>query len=171
MVKYRSCCFTGHRSVNLPGGGDSADPQIAQLQSLLEKAILRACELDCLLFYAGGADGFDMLAAEAVLRIREKKYPNIRLCLALPSKTQGAILPRALRARYDAILAAADSVYYASESNNTAAAMFDRNRYMVDHAELCIAYLVKNSGGTLYTVNYARQRGVPVLNLAQQMKS
>ncbi len=171
MVKYRSCCFTGHRNNYLPAGGDLEAPAMRELSALLKKAILRACELECLLFYAGGAEGFDMLAAECVLEVREKKYPNIKLCLALPSKTHASIIPESLHARYNAILAAADQVYYASESNNTAASMFDRNRYMVDHAALCIAYLVKNSGGTLYTVNYANQRGVPVLNLAQQIKS
>ena len=44
-----------------------------------------------------------------------------------------------------------------------------RNRYLVDHAGRCIAYLRRMRGGTLYTVNYALDSKIPVDNLAERM--
>ena len=37
-----------------------------------------------------------------------------------------------------------------------------RDRYMVDCADGVLAYLTRNTGGTAYTVNYAREKNVPV---------
>jgi predicted Rossmann fold nucleotide-binding protein DprA/Smf involved in DNA uptake len=47
--------------------------------------------------------------------------------------------------------------------------MRSRNRFMADHSNRCIAYLSRMQGGTLYTVNYALESGVPVENLADTM--
>ena len=41
--------------------------------------------------------------------------------------------------------------------------MLKRNRYMVHHASVCIAYCTKDTGGTAYTVRYARDTGKTVL--------
>ena len=43
--------------------------------------------------------------------------------------------------------------------------MLARNRYMADHSSYCIAYLVRGTGGTAYTVRYARKKGVQIVNL------
>ena len=44
--------------------------------------------------------------------------------------------------------------------------MMNRNRYMVDHAELIIACYDGQSGGTLNTLRYALEKGVRILHLA-----
>ena len=44
-----------------------------------------------------------------------------------------------------------------------------RNRYLVDHATRCVAYLRRMKGGTLYTVNYALDSGIEVDNLAERL--
>lgn len=155
-----ACCFTGHRARYLPAGGAEA------LRAQLEKCVLEAITLGVSSFLAGGADGFDTLSAEAVLRCRAFA-PDVRLILALPSKTQADRYDDALQARYARILDGASEVHYASDCDNTAFAMRARNRYLVDHADCCIAYLNRPVGGTLYTVNYALNCGLPVYNLAE----
>ena len=45
--------------------------------------------------------------------------------------------------------------------------MHKRNRHLVDNSSLCIAYLTKESGGTAYTVNYARQSGLTIINIGK----
>ena len=72
-----------------------------------------------------------------------------------------------MRRRYAYILERASEVRYASERSNSALAMRARNRYLVDHADCCIAYCTRSSGGTVYTVNYALECGLPVYNLAE----
>ncbi|HIS50977.1 MAG TPA: DUF1273 domain-containing protein, partial [Candidatus Gallacutalibacter pullistercoris] len=44
--------------------------------------------------------------------------------------------------------------------------MHRRNRHLVDESGICVAYCVKPNGGTAYTVMYAKQKGLPVINLA-----
>lgn len=53
---------------------------------------------------------------------------------------------------------------YISE-NYTNDCMHKRNRHLVDFSGYCIAYLNKNSGGTAYTVNYACQNDLEIVNL------
>ena len=47
--------------------------------------------------------------------------------------------------------------------------MHKRNRHLVDNSSICICYLTENSGGTFYTVNYAKKQGLTVINLAEQL--
>jgi len=43
-----------------------------------------------------------------------------------------------------------------------------RNRYMVDHSCTCICYLTETTGGTAYTVKYAREKGLHIFNIAKE---
>jgi uncharacterized phage-like protein YoqJ len=54
-------------------------------------------------FYAGGALGFDTIAALTVLRLK-KLYPQIKLCLILPCKNQTKMWSESDRAIYEGIL-------------------------------------------------------------------
>ncbi|MFR5889872.1 MAG: hypothetical protein ACLUFM_02695 [Lachnospiraceae bacterium] len=45
--------------------------------------------------------------------------------------------------------------------------MLKRNRYMVGRADACVAYCLRNSGGTAYTVRRAEEKHIPVINLAR----
>ena len=44
--------------------------------------------------------------------------------------------------------------------------MFKRNRYMVDHSDICVCYCTSGEGGTAYTVRYAEKKEIPIVNLA-----
>ena len=48
----------------------------------------------------------------------------------------------------------------------TQGCMHRRNRHLVDHSSVCICYLTGSSGGTAYTVNYARKQGLEIINIA-----
>ena len=66
---------------------------------------------------------------------------------------------------YEHIKAQADKVVYTSREY-TKGCMFKRNRHLVDNSSVCICYLAKEDGGTAYTVNYAWQKGLEVVNVA-----
>lgn len=159
-----ACCFTGHRPRGLPAPG-SAD--MARLRQLLMQAIRAAHAGGVTTFLAGGAQGFDQLAAEAVL-LQKPNWPGTRLILALPSPSQADRWDARSRQQYEAVLRCADDIWYAAQEASTAA-LYRRNRYLVEHADCCIAYLRQPSGGTLYTVRYAVRLGLPVVNLAQSL--
>ncbi len=71
----KSASFTGHRKIK----GDTTELS-KKLYDLLEKDIV---SYDLTDFYAGGALGFDTLAAQTVLKLK-KQFPHIRLHLVLP---------------------------------------------------------------------------------------
>mgnify|MGYP000251299964 CR=1 FL=1 len=68
---------------------------------------------------------------------------------------------------YEEIKSQADKVVYTSH-DYFRGCMFKRNRHLVNGSSVCIAYLTQEKGGTAYTVNYARQNNVQVINLAAQ---
>ena len=107
-------------------------------------------------FIAGGALGFDTLAAETVLLLK-KEYPQINLLLALPCPEQALHWKKEDIARREKILRACDKYVYVSE-RYTPSCMHERNRFMVDRSLCVIAYLRKEEGGTGYTVQYAREK-------------
>lgn len=51
--------------------------------------------------------------------------------------------------------------------HDTRGCMHKRNRHLVDNSSACISYLTENKGGTFYTVNYAKSKGVEVINIAE----
>lgn len=162
-----ACCFTGHRPNSLPNFGSEASEGMQQLRYLLERAIRAAVEDGVTEFFVGGAQGFDMCAAECVLRLRNE-HPSLSLHLALPGKDQTSGWRENEKLRYQNILNEAEDVWFAADLCSPES-MKRRNRYLVDHAGRCIAYLRRMRGGTLYTVNYALDSGIPVDNLAERM--
>ena len=157
MLKENSICFTGHRKI--------PDERIENIRSALSENIEDLILKGYTYFLAGGALGFDTMAAEAVLELREK-YPEVKLKLVLPclSQTNGWSIEDKIK--YDDIKEKADEVHYTSMSYYRGC-MHTRNRYLVDNASLCIAYYRRSGSGTAYTVNYAELSKIQVINLAQ----
>lgn len=155
-MKERTACFTGHRTIPFL--------QRRKIEKRTEEALIEAIKQGYQFFGAGGALGFDTLAAQTVLRLKET-YPQIKLILVLPCLSQARGWRPEDIAEYERIKAAADKVVYTSQEY-TRDCMFKRNRHLVDNSSLCIAYLTENSGGTAYTVDYARFKGLIIRNVA-----
>lgn len=154
--KKRTACFTGHR--NIPKDIMQA------LEKLLDQTIEKLYEKGVVFFGAGGAYGFDMIAEKAVLRARERRR-DIKLILVLPCKEQDKYWGSEMKAEYADIISQADKVVYTS-LNYSKGCMHKRNRHLVDYSGYCVAYMAESSGGTAYTVNYAKENGLAVINLA-----
>ena len=155
-VRDYTCCFTGHRALPPEERGAIAYQ--------LEQTVIMLIQAGIRFFGAGGARGFDTLAAQTILKLR-RKYPHIKLILVLPclSQTQGW-RDEDIKV-YESINTAADKVTYTSEKY-TQGCMHKRNRHLVDHSSICVCYLTEDWGGTAYTVNYAKKQGLKVINLA-----
>lgn len=155
-MRERTCCFTGHRDL----------PALEQkrVAAKLEQTIISLIDRGIIFYGAGGARGFDTLAAQTVLNLK-RHYPNIKLILVLPCLTQTQGWRLADIVEYERIKAQADKVVYTSQEYSSGC-MHKRNRHLVDHSSVCVCYLTNNSGGTAYTVNYAKMQGLKVMNLA-----
>lgn len=154
--RQKTCCFTGHREIP-----DSLYPALTKA---LEKTLRELIRKGVLYYGAGGALGFDTLAARTVLRLREEN-PQIRLILVLPCPQQDKYWNLQDQKIYRNIMNHADKVVFLSP-NYTHDCMHRRNRHLVDESGICVAYCVKPNGGAAYTVAYAKQKGLPVINLA-----
>ena len=66
---------------------------------------------------------------------------------------------------YEDIKCRSDKVVYVSREY-TQDCMHRRNRHLVDHSGTCICYLTRTYGGTAYTVDYARRKGLRIINVA-----
>lgn len=155
-MRERTCCFTGHR--DLPAWGQK------ELAAKLEDTIIALIDRGIRFYGAGGARGYDTLAAQTVLRLKER-YPHIRLILVLPCLTQTKGWPAADVKEYERIKALADKVVYTSQEY-TKGCMHRRNRHLVDHSSVCVCYLTKKDGGTAYTVRYAKEHSLDIINIA-----
>lgn len=158
-MEPKSCCFTGHRKID----NDKKEKIRAELKNILTGLIKE----DCTCFYAGGALGFDTIAALTVLELK-KSYPNIRLMLVFSCKSQTKGWNIKDIAIYEYIRLRCDNYVYTSEKY-TSSCMHKRNRYLVDNSSICVCYLTGSRGGTVYTVNYARQQGLKVINIADSV--
>ena len=155
-----TCCFTGHRVI--PYG------KRTELAAILDRRIAALFDVGFTEFRAGGARGFDALAAERVLAFRET-HPSCHLHLYLPCRDHDKGWSANERASFEEICAKADSVRYVRE-HYSADCMHARNRALVEGSDLCLAYLTSNRGGTLSTCSYAHKQGVHLINLADEMK-
>lgn len=71
-MESRTACFTGHRELQTD--------DLPEISKRLEDTLVKLIEQGYRYFGAGGALGFDTLAAQVDLRLRER-YPQIRLIL------------------------------------------------------------------------------------------
>lgn len=155
-MREKTCCFTGHRILPQNRKGE--------ITSKLEETIISLIHSGYLYFGAGGALGFDTIAAQTVLRLR-KSYPRIKLILVLPCVTQADKWASKDVENYQKIIKQADKVVYTSQEY-TPGCMFKRNRHLVDNSSACVCYLAKEVGGTAYTVKYAKKHGLKIFNIA-----
>ena len=117
-------------------------------------------------FGAGGALGFDTLAAQTVLDLKAR-YPHIKLILVLPCLSQADSWSSHDQEVYEYIKAAADKVVYTSREYSKGC-MHKRNRHLVDNSSACVCYLTEKTGGTAYTVEYANRMNLFVINIAEK---
>ena len=154
-MAFKTVCFTGHR--NIPSN------DVLVLFDKLKTEINKLYSQGYNHFSAGGAIGFDTLAALYIVELKEK-YPDIKLKIIAPFKGQGEGFCKEEREYYNKIIKSADEVEYLFENYNKGC-YHVRNKALVDGADACIAYLNEATGGTFYTYNYAKKKGLEVINL------
>ena len=159
--REESACFTGHRQMT-DAELVTAEAAIAiQVEQLLAEGVQH--------YYAGGAIGFDMIAAQTVLKLKETRFPTLTLTLALPFRGHASRWREEDKRALASLMLRADRVVYVSE-HYSHFCMQMRNIYMVDRSHVCLAYLREKRGGTHNTVTYAKRCGITVVNLAENGK-
>ncbi|MBQ7923140.1 MAG: DUF1273 family protein [Clostridia bacterium] len=163
MTRDNTCLFTGHRAI--------AESARSPLYADLLRCILKLHGEGIRYFLSGGAIGFDMLAAGAVLQAK-RFSKDIHLVLVLPCRNQ---TERWMRVNSESAVAnlqayqhlkdEADSIVYVSDLYYDGC-MRDRNAKMIEMGSRCIAYWNGSGmGGTAQTVRMAKKANIPLINL------
>lgn len=151
-----SCAFTGHRPHKLPWKDNEKDPRCVMLIRRMTEQIAKLAAEGITDYYSGMAEGTDLWAANAVLRLRHDN-PAIRLHCIIPYHAQPDKWGARSQIAYHRILSGADEIKELSHDYYDGC-LLDRNRYMVDHAETLLAvYNGEYRGGTAATVRYAQK--------------
>lgn len=151
MDRQSTCFFTGHRQIP----DERYDTIYQKTVALINKLAIDGYTD----FICGGAIGYDTLAANAVLSLRE--VLGIRLHLILPCADQHIYFSKEQKEEYRRIMDQSDSVNILSQSYYRGC-MHARNRKMADLSSACVAFCERQSGGTAYTVSYAERKGISV---------
>lgn len=215
-------CFSGHRSYTR----DAANGDEMRLAAAVEAAVADGFRI----FVSGMATGFDLAAAEAVMRLRGKNqiersespkgadpanplyvelqgpllnepalsigessvffpgerslrsgsrklqtspgagegYAEISLIAAIPFEGQADGYSPEERARYDAILAAADRIEVLAPRYSPGC-YYRRDEWMVERSSCLVCWYDarRRSGGTRHTVRAAKNAGIEIVNVFQ----
>lgn len=140
--------FCGHRDFIETAEAEN------QLTMFLEKYARENVRLVC---YNGGYGNFDYFAAKCVQRMQEQ-YSNIRNCLVLPYIDQ-PFLERIeiFKNHFD------ETIYPPLESVPRKYAIIRRNEWMVDSADIVIAYVTYSWGGAARTLEYAKRKNKNII--------
>lgn len=144
--------FTGHRTY--------PNNDTLRLESVIERLYSEGYTH----FVSGMAEGFDLAAAESVLRLKGQ-FPEIKLECTIPFDGHIERLSAPDRERYKRVCQAADKVtILATESHPKV--YFDRNDYLIEGADALICYYSGNRrSGTGYTVIKGIKKGIRIINL------
>ena len=156
--RLHRCCFTGHRPEKL-------SLSEAEVKTLLEKAIYMAIQNGFTTFITGMAPGVDIWAAEIVLE-RRKYNMALHLICAIPHPGFEKRKSKYEEERYKNIIQNADYTRIICEQYFRACYQ-RRNEFMVDRSNLVIAVWNGAASGTKNTIDYAKRKGVSVVNLLE----
>ncbi len=160
--KHQACFFTGHRDIV---GVDAEDTERLQetMRGWLDRQVESMVYQGFSTFLCGGARGFDLLAAAAVLHAKQTYHPSLRLILLLPCREQTRGWNGRDLALHLAVLQRAEAYYLQQDYDRSC--MHRRNRLLVDCAITGVAYYdeKKERSGTGMTVRYAAACGVPMI--------
>lgn len=150
------CAFSGHR--------DLSEVALRALQPRMEQVVTASIAKGYRHFLAGGAMGFDMLAAITVLNL-QFSFPYITLSMILPCPAHDGKWDFAKRGQLQTICKRANEILYTAEHYHRGC-MMTRNRYLIDHSAALICYCTRESGGTAATLQMAQKAMLTIQNLA-----
>lgn len=154
ICKDRSVAFTGHRHITTSH---------EEVYKETYKAIVALYDEGYDTFLTGMAEGFDTIAALAVLEIR-KFCPEIKLIAVIPFPGQPYHFSSDNQKKYKTILEAADKTVTIAEEFFKDI-FLRRNDYLLANSSAVICYYSGQRGGTMYTYNRAVAAGMDVINV------
>lgn len=165
MLPVRGCSFSGYRPEKFSFSLTVGSAGRALLERALDREITAAADDGITDFYCGCAKGFDILAGEAVIRMKAIR-PGIRLICVMPYESMVKDWEPEWRARLFDITSECDEKITLSSSYHRGV-FHQRNKYLIEHSEMLIAFYDGKSGGTESTLALAEKKGIRTVNIAE----
>ena len=109
-------------------------------------------------FYLGGYGEFDDLCRATLIELK-KTFAKIEILFISPYLDENYYKFKNASLYYDG------SIYPPIESAPKKLAIIKRNEWMVEHADLLVAFVRYSFGGAAQTLKFAKQKKIPVVNL------
>lgn len=149
---------TGHRPDKLGGYGDQASTNLVALAVDAINDLANNCDPRDFVI-SGMALGWDMAVAEAAC------IWGVPFHAYVPFEGQESRWPIKSQRLWKRLIDRAAKVVVCSGGGYAPWKMQERNKRMVDDADLILALWNGSDGGTANCVNYAQQRGKPIKNV------
>ena len=149
------CCFIGHTEI--PPGEDQ------KILARVRNQVMPLVYGDVIYFGVGGGLGFDRIAAEYVLDLRDRVKNKIRVISVLPFPGYMDFWKMEDRIRQEEIIRRSDKVVYIAQEEH-AGAWVERDKKLVDGSGYCVCYCHRTAGRTADAVRYAMKQGISVMN-------
>ncbi len=163
--KRQTACFSGYRPEKFTFILHQGNKDYLALEKRIEEAILQAVDEGYTSFICGMAKGFDLVAGSLVVALKESwaELAALNVVAVLPFERQG-FSSEPWHTLHKMVLDRASEVVTLAPKYHPQA-YHDRNRYMVDNSNRLICYYDGQKGGTDYTVKYAREKGLEIVNV------
>lgn len=134
-------------------GHSDCELENAQIESAVRSLIKKGADR----FLCGGMGNFDELCADAVHKLKEE-FPNITCVIVPPNPKRKINCPENF-----------DEIVYPDgwEDWHFKAAITNRNKWMVEHADTALCYVVRDSGGAAKTLAYAKKRELKIVTVCK----
>lgn len=164
MATYNTACFSGYRPEKFAFILHQGNEAYLALEKRIEEVILQSVDDGYNSFMCGMAKGFDLVAGGMVVALKESwvELAGLNLIAVVPFEGH-SFSSDPWRTLHQMVLSAASKVVTVSAHYHSKAYHI-RNRYMVDHSSRLICYYDGKQGGTAYTIRYALQQGLKVIN-------
>lgn len=158
--------FTGHRPDKISGWTHTPQTVEQTIRKAVAEEIVALCEEGAHTFVSGMAPGFDLWAADEVLRLRECGAipPTTRLVAAIPYPRFECSFDATHHPLYHHIEECADKRIHVSPHYHRGC-FAKRNDLLVEMADVVVAYYEGTEGGTRYTLRRAKALGRECRNL------
>ncbi len=168
--KQTTACFTGYRQQKLLKQNAPLKEILLNLDTVVEKLYDKGYRT----FMCGMCSGFDLLAANAVINLKNR-HQDILLIAVVPFEGQQRDFTTTNdQSTYSSTLLMADHVEIISQKRSPSAYL-KRNDFMLSNSSTLVAYYNPEDrsprSGTLYTVRHAKKQDLSIVNLCTHTSS
>ncbi len=164
MYPNKTACFSGYRPNKFSFILLNGQEAYLELEARIKVEILKTVQDGYDTFLCGMAMGFDLVCGNIVLQLKQDhpECRDIRLIAVPPYHGHRFTGPWGVI--HSLVMGQADEIIYPTDQQYSHVYHI-RNRYMVNISSRLICYFDGQPGGTDYTVDYARKKGLEIINL------